>query len=187
MKNGLPWVILGIVIITGAFYFYQTNSQKDNQPSPTPTATVAPTATFCLPSNLEAYISSEGAAGSTYDTLNLKNISETSCQIQGDKFVKAITTALNVNVTQQGAAGPQLITLNPNMTVYSQVRYPNGAQCGNGIQQSPVSFQLEISPTDSITFKNTDGEAQQSMATCNSASEMTEVQVWGISDKPVTE
>lgn len=204
-------IILGILVILVGIIAYFDMKQKStnitqsiNSPSPTISQTATPTTsshttvlpsastqlTYCMPANLQASISIDHAAGNVYGTLTLKNISSQKCQILGGQFIKANydTNAIkNITITHQGQTQQQPFTLSSNQTLYSQVHYPNGPQCQTvGINQTPVTFTYQISSQDTVTFKDQNGLTQQTVQTCTSPTDMTEIQIWQLSTQPIT-
>lgn len=140
---------------------------------------------FCTPTQLQPQMQSEGAAGSIYINLTIKNIGSKDCQINGHNFIKPQYNASNVAVTTQGDPGQTAIILTPGQIVYSQVRFQNGPQCSSGINPIPVSLTYQISSTDEVSFKSTDSKALNLNA-CQNPAEQTKIDVWSISDKPVS-
>ncbi len=110
-----------------------------------------------------------------------------ACKITGNDFVKATSDAKNISIKPQGQPGPATLSLNPNQTVYSQVRYPNGPQCSSQTLQATITFSYDISQNDAIVFRSQNEDPKQNIVVCTSPSEITEVQVWSISDKPLTQ
>lgn len=139
----------------------------------------------CKPADLQASVATEGAAGSIYGKLTIKNISTTNCLVIGNAFVQATSSASNISITSQGQAGPATILLTPNQSVYSQVRYQNGPQCSNGTQSSTITFSYKISGVDSITFKDANGKTQLTATTCKAANELTRIEVWSLATTPI--
>ncbi|HVZ11695.1 MAG TPA: DUF4232 domain-containing protein [Patescibacteria group bacterium] len=191
--------ILAFIFIIAFFVLFLFAFIHKSQIQTTPTVTLAPiqvtatttpkptTQSFCNLEALQANITTEGAAGSIYGTLTIKNISKSDCDIQGNQFIIAQTPAQNVTTKQQLPAGSAIITLKQNQTVYSQIHYPNGPQCNGPIKQSPVTFSYNISPSMAVMFKNQSGSTQQMMNTCNISSDITQIDVWSISDTQVNQ
>ncbi len=140
---------------------------------------------YCPPNSLISTIQFDGAAGSIYGNLTIKNISSVSCQIEGSNFVDITYQVNNISVNHQGEVGPSIITLEPNQTIYSQVRYQNGPQCSSPIKQTPVKFTYTISPNSFVTFENENEQTTQEITTCTNSTEMTQVTTWGLSTQPI--
>src|SRR6185437_16959976 len=102
---------------------------------------------FCLPSDLQAEVTTDAAAGNIYGSLTIKNISNKVCQINGDHFIQPTYTASNISVTQQGQSGNSTLLLSSGQTVYSRVHYPNGPQCNGTTVTGTIAFHYKISPT----------------------------------------
>lgn len=143
---------------------------------------------YCAPNQLQANLSLEPAAGNIYGTFTIKNTSNTTCQVSGNSFITAnyASTIKNIAVTHVGEPTQSTYTLEPNQTLYSQLHYPNGPQCSSAAQSTPVTFRYAVSPNKSITFTNSNGNTAQNVATCKASDEETTIQIWNISDKPIT-
>lgn len=153
-----------------------------------PSATTS-TISYCAPNNLEATLTTSGAAGNIYGTATIKNTSNSSCQIIGNDFldVSYDSSIKNLTVTHTGTPTNQTFTIQPGKAVYSQVHYPNGPQCQGPTVQDQVTFSYKISPSGSVTFKNTEnGQTTQVVQGCQSPTDMTEITVWNISSQPIT-
>ncbi len=188
-------IIIVLAIGLGYFLYQSLNSPVETpitiNPTPIP-ATAAPTSTptastslFCSPSELQTTAQSEGAAGSVYLTVNIKNSGNRSCQIVGNKFIKATSTAQNIVVKEQGQPTTVLLTIAPGQTVYSQIRYQNGPQCSGPTTETPISYSYPISPTDSLAI--TDSSNPLTIGVCSSPSENTTVDVWSLSLQPLNQ
>lgn len=139
---------------------------------------------YCLHDNLVTDITTEGAAGNIYGTLKLQNLSSTNCSIIASNFIEPEYTASNVTTQKQGNAGPKLLNLTPNETVYSQFHAPNGPQCSEDISPVDVSFKYNFAPNSSILFEDENGNAIVQINACKDATS-TQVDVWSIYPKPV--
>lgn len=197
------WVgIIVIILLIGAGFLFTrktNNIVTSPQPSPTsavtnpistPSPSITNTTTFCTPQNVQAGLTLSPGAGNVYGTFTLKNISSSTCQIIGGSFISPqydTSTVKNITITDTGQTQSQPFDLAPNQSIYSQVHYPNGPQCQSvGLNQTPVTFSYKISPTDSVSFKTPDGKTQQIVQTCKSPTDMTEIQIWNMSTKPIT-
>lgn len=190
------FILLAFVLFLGIVVFPKKHSVVAPTITPTPSIGVVPltqtvpsttpstTAIFCLPKDLQASISTEGAAGNIYGTVTIKNISPKPCTIHADSFISATISASNITISPQGQKGPSTIELSPRQVVYSQIHYPNGPQCSGSIKQVPVTFRYAISPTSTVTFSPT-SNLPSAMTTCSSLTEKTQLDVWSISLKPL--
>lgn len=139
----------------------------------------------CKPTDIKATISFEGAAGSTYGTASLTNTSQKPCNVQGNQYIKPQFSASNIEVSEQELVDLPILVLQPNQTIYSQVRYTNGAQCSGPTQAATVSFSYPISTSTTVTFKDSGNKAQQTVPVCQNVNEITELLVWGLFDQPL--
>jgi hypothetical protein len=174
--------ILCVVVLAGIVIYMRSIASTSAEPDifPTPLVTIQPTSqieAYCTLANLQSGFTTEGAAGSTYGTFTIKNISGKSCNILGADYIKPIYTAQNISVTHQGSTATELLSISPGQTVSAKIRYPNGPQCSGGIDSADISFTYQISPVDTVTFKNQNMSEKQIINVCKSA-ETTEIQVW---------
>ncbi len=165
-------VILFFVILIGSYIFFA----KKSSPSQLVTG-------YCAGSALEGSISTEGAAGSVYGTLTLKNISSSPCQIMGSNYIEADYSAENIVLSKQDGVGDEVILLVPQQSVYSKVRYQNGPQCSSPLPTTIV-FRYKFSPSESIRFKDITGDSNLPIVACSQVAETTQVSVWSISSNP---
>ncbi len=188
MKNIFwPVLIIGVALFGG--YFLLQNSQVQKQLSPVPSpSTISTTETYCSPQDLQATLTLDAGAGNIYGNATIKNISAKNCQIVGSNFISAqyAQSIQNIVVTHVGQSQTNIFDLSPNQTVYSQVHYPNGPQCGSGIQIAKVKFAYAISTIDTIMFTAQNGDEEQDVTICTSPSELTTIQVWNMSSQPIT-
>lgn len=200
--------VIIIVLLGGLGYFYIQNSTKISIPSkishpPTPTnqqtsptvsskghSSPAPVASYCTPQNLQASVNLSPGAGNIYGTFTLKNISHQTCQVLGGNFISVVydtNTVKNITVTHIGQTQSLPFTLSPNQELYSQVHYPNGPQCNSiGINVTNITFTYKVSPTDTVTFKNQNGNVEQGVQTCKSLTDRTEIQIWNMANQPIS-
>lgn len=184
-------ISVAVVILALLIYLFVIKLTKPPQNPLTPTIPV-PTKkpvlqnTYCDPKNLKAEIELSPAAGNIYGTFTIKNISQNPCQIVGNNFIKPETEAKNIAVIPQGTPGPALFTLSPGQTIYSQIHYPNGPQCQGPTDSKDISFSYHISPDESVTFVG-NGHYKPLINVCQSPSEITQIRIWGMSDKPITQ
>ena len=183
-----------VIIILAFLLVYQKNRVLETTnptPAPPQNITAAPTTTnktqYCNASDLDAAGVFQGAAGNIYATLSLKNVSKRECQISGDKFLNISYSAKNLTVKEQDKSGQNTIPLLPGQAVYSQIHYPNGPQCQGPVKMVDITVGYEITPGSTVTFKNQNGVTQQPVASCESISQMTQIDVWSIYNHPVNE
>jgi hypothetical protein len=185
-----------IILVGGAFYFLSKSTKTANTTNPTPSPSAmaststpepisdTPSITFCLPKDLEGTVNLEGAAGNIYGTVAIVNISQKKCEIMGNNFLTADYTAQNITVKNNGEVGPSTMTLLPGKTVYSQIHYPNGPQCSGMANQTKITLKYQINSNEFITFKTQTGDGL-SIPTCSSSSEITQLDLWSLSTKPI--
>lgn len=189
MKKIIILVVILALLFVGDLYFLKNSSNK-HLVSIFPTPNVSSennTLGFCKPQDLDANLTTQGAAGNIFGTLTIKNTSTKNCQIISVNFILPSFDAKNITVKNQGQTGPETFTLSPNQIVYSQIHYPNGPQCSGQISQANISYSYKISVNDSVNFKNQNGSTKQTIGVCQSSSEITEVDVWSLSKKPVNQ
>jgi len=181
-------IIIALVLI-GSFYIFKNQEQQNvTSTSPTPTIETNSNAlNFCKPTDLEATLTAEGAAGNIFGTLTIKNISGKNCEVLGNNYILPIFDAKNLVVKNQGEKGPETFTLSKNQTIYSQIHYPNGPQCSGATNEVNIIYAYKISPEDSIDFKGENDDTKQTIGVCKSASQLTQLDVWSLSEKPVNQ
>lgn len=194
MRNILTWLAIPIVLVLVAIgiFVYRGENAK-HSPALTPTLTPTPTpavkneTAYCSPVDLEAIIETQGAAGSIYGTLKITNVSKKPCKILGGQYVGANydKSVKNLSLSYLGDLLQQNFILDPNKSLYSQVRYPNGPQCSGPTKQTPVKFTYKVSPDDQVVFSNA-GNLSQIVQTCSSEDQDTEITIWNISKTPIT-
>ncbi len=192
-------IILGcliLLILTAAgTYFFNKKNYVSQKPSPIQTITSSPkpSATpsteskiYCLPVDLEAKISLDPGAGNVYGSLTIKNISKSTCRINGMDFILPTSSVKNITISKQGKSVASFFLLKPGETLYSQVHFPNGPQCSTETVATPVVFTYKISTAQSIQFSDDSGSKEQTVNSCKKESEKTEVQVWPLMHQPIT-
>lgn len=206
MRNRIVLLITVIVIIVvaGIFYMQKSAGTKQQATVTPPQQQISPTATpnpsgaivspgnpvtYCTPQNLQAFVTLNPGAGNIYGTFTLKNISKLPCRILGGNFIAAEydkTAVKNITVSHTGQTQPQPFIVGPDQTIYSQVHYPNGPQCqSEGLNQTEVTFTYPISPANTVAFENQEGKTAQIVQTCKSPTDMTEIRIWNMADKPI--
>lgn len=145
------------------------------------------TISYCSANDLAASLDLSPGAGNIFGTFTLKNISSQICSVLGGNFIDVSydSSIKNISVSHQGQTQPQPFTLSSNQVLYSQVHYPNGPQCQGPTKAVNVSFSYKISPTQTVTFKNS-GNTASVVQACQSDKAMTKIQIWQLSDKPIT-
>lgn len=197
MKNILIAIIVVIVLAGGGYLLLQNNATKQDDiaaVTPTPTQEVQPTATtptetaatFCDPSDLSATMTPEGAAGNIYVTLTLKNTSQKSCQVVGNKFpeVGYPVSVTNFKTVEKRQATTPAFTLERNQTIYSLIHYPNGPQCSGPTTEVDAMVSYKISEKDTVSFKPTRGTTL-SIPSCNNNAEVTTIDLYPFSSEEV--
>ena len=157
----------------------------------TQTPTLAPTSpqtTSCQQNQVKATISTQGAAGNIYGTLEMTNTGKSACEIELGNTV--IATFDNKSLIPQNIAVHNVHTvpvesylLVPGAKVYSQVHYPNGPQCQSGIKQIYVSFLVDQT---GIIFQPDAHTENLVIQACKSDTEKTTVDIWPLSKSPIT-
>lgn len=140
---------------------------------------------YCDHDNLIADITTQGAAGNTYGTLKLTNLSSKNCSIIASNFINPQYNSPNISVEKQGNAGPALLTLIPNQTAYSQIHFLNGAQCSSDTLLVDVSFKYDFAPNSSILFEDISGNSNVQINVCKDST-TTQIDVWSVYLKPVS-
>jgi len=135
---------------------------------------------------LAATIAAQGAAGSIFGTLELTNTGTTTCSVVLGNTITETTTAKNVSIHNQQTVPTQVFVLKPHAKVYSQVHFPNGPQCQNGVTPHPITFFYKADQT-SIPFQSTTPQTGTLMIqACTSQTEQTVVDIWPLSQSPIT-
>lgn len=142
---------------------------------------------FCSPNQLLTQTQSQGAAGTMYVNVTIKNVSSSTCQIIGNNFLETHfdSTIQNITISHPKQPTMGIFTLTPNKTLYSLLTYPNGPQCSSAPKQQTMTLSYAISSTNSITFKNSDGPSLY-IQDCTSPTEITGINIQPLSDTPIT-
>ncbi len=176
------YVGLLVLFILVAIIFYIIGRGKSvSLPAPNPSQT--PDIAFCKPENIDSKIEFEGTAGSIYGTLTLQNKTSLPCYVVGDNYVDVrydLRSVQNVTVVPQEKPQESLYQLEPHQTLYSQVRFQNGAQCGSETKTINVIYAYRITHASEVTFKNKDNQSNNSLSICSSNAK-TKVEVWPLS------
>lgn len=181
MTTGI--VVLCICVIVSLFFI---NSSKRNNSESSHEIPAINRASFCKAADLQNSIEVEGAAGSIYGKLRIKNISADVCKIIANGYISPKITAINSAVVHAGIPGAAIIILKPGESAYSQVHYPNGPQCNGPEVQSTITFSYQTSANESVIFKDQSGRVEQNIMVCSSPSQITQVDVWSISTTPIS-
>lgn len=150
-------------------------------------ARVTPTDMYCLPQDLDASLALDHAAGNVYGSVTIRNISQRTCSVIANHMISAVYDSAkvkNIQLTREGQMATQPFILSPGQTLYSQIHYSNEPQCRSvGLVPVSVFFTYQISPDNAVVFNN----APETIETCTSATDTTEIQLWALSTKPVGE
>ena len=133
----------------------------------------------CHPKLLQAIISPEGTAGSTYAKLEITNIGTTSCQVTLGNTITTKFAASNITIHDQEKKPSETIMLAPSKKIYSQIHYPNGAQCSSGVTEKEIVFFYQTA----LPFQ-TKNQDTIKIQTCKSDSEKTVIDIWPVSQIP---
>jgi hypothetical protein len=196
-KLTLIVILLAIISLSVALYFLISHfspripiAQETPTVSISPIETIKPTQTptttaLCQTNQLTGSISSQGAAGNIYATLVLTNTGKTACEITLGNTVTAIFSADNIVLHQEQTVPPENFKLTPGSKVYSQVHYPNGPQCQNGVTPKLVTFAYDNNGI-TITFVPDAQTGKLTIQACSSQTEKTTVDIWPLSKTPIT-
>lgn len=184
-------IILGIIGLS--VLFFNTRPKSDTQngiittPSPAKAVSSSPPQTVvCGEKQLAGSISTQGAAGNIYATLELTNTGTTACQITLGNSITAAFDASNIDLHYQQQSTPQAFMLAPSAKVYSQVHYPNGPQCSSGVREEQVTFFYKTDQT-SVTFAPVNIQQEKVVVQdCVSPAERTVIDIWPLSKTPIT-
>ena len=157
------------------------------------TTTPAPASPVsCDASDLSASVSFEGAAGTIYGSLSIKNISNEACTIEGNNFPRLNydeNAVKNINVVNQGLPSAKQFVINPGSAVYALIHFPNGPQCNSGINTVNATLSYEIAPNINLNFENVPPQGGQSqpgfsITACAASQDITQVSISNLSDQP---
>jgi len=193
-KLTISVILLAIVSLSFALYFLISKfSPQTPVASESPQVSVSisqmPTSTqtaLCQQNQLTGTLSSEGAAGSIYVTLELSNSGKTACEVVLGNTITTTLDAKNIELNQKQTVGSGNFNLAPGAKVYSQAHYPNGPQCQSGVTPKPVTFLYKSSQT-SVSFTPNRQTGQVMIQTCSSQSEKTTVDIWPLSKTPINQ
>lgn len=194
MKTILLLIII-LLLVGGGYYFFQNQQKLTPQTTPTPTAATQMTTTpsvpggttaFCTPTQLQAVVDPEVAAGNVYGQITIKNTSTTTCQIVGNNTLEIgyPLSVKNFQTLTKGQATTPVFTLEPGQTVYSLLHYANGPQCSSTATQVNAMVSYDISPAESVTFTPTMGSTL-SVPSCGKDSEITTIDLYPFSSQQV--
>ncbi len=180
----LTIIILAIVVIN-IKVITRPKPVKITLPSPKPTQAI-----YCKKQDLQASIMLSPGAGNIYGTLKLTNTGSEACEIAGSNPINIQYDAdrnKNIQISYVGQTQSDTFNLPPHQSLYSQVHYPNGPQCSTTTNPVIVSFSYAISSRESIEFKNEDLINPVVVQSCKLATEMTQIQIWNLSNDPITQ
>lgn len=191
MKNVLITIIVLVLAGAAGFFYLQNNKSTTISANPTPTQIVQATpseeeAGYCTPSQLEAKLDPEVAAGNYYGAITIKNISQSTCQIIGNNSLEVgyPMSVENFQTVNKDKPSTSIFTLTPNQTIYSLIHFPNGPQCSSEAVQVDAMVSYDISDEDSISFKPTMGDTVL-IPSCGEESEMTDIGLYSFSNQEV--
>jgi hypothetical protein len=165
-----------------------TSSQNNNSTQPvTPSQEPNKTVAYCTPNQLTGQLIPNVGAGNVFVSVTLKNTSTTECKV--DNVLPELdypNSVQNITTSPQGQPTSKTLNLKPNQTVYSQLHYPNGPQCSGPTLGVNSAVSLQISPDNTFTFQP-QGSTTLDIEACQAASQMTQVQIWPLSEKPITQ
>src|SRR5260221_2446305 len=153
-KDKILYGVIGLLIIVVG-YLYVT---RRAYPIVVPTSSLITEGDdgSCKASDLETTITFEVAAGTTYATPTMKNVGSKSCKFDSKSYIDLrydLRTIQNVIIAKQGSPDENLSEIKPGETFYSQITYPNGAQCGSETKAINVQYVYRISRATEETFK----------------------------------
>jgi hypothetical protein len=201
-KLTITMILLATVALCTASYFllikFSTPENAYRYPAPpfvplTPThvPTAIPTkmqTTQCTPNQVQATISTQGAAGSIYGNLILTNTGKEACDLEiGNEVIATFDGKYivpeNIVIHDVQSVPSEDLMLAPGEKLYSQVHYPNGPQCQSGIKPIQISFLVNQS---SISFEPDSHTGNLILQACSSAKEKTIIDFWPLSKTPIT-
>ena len=191
MKSWIS-IILALIFLSAVVIFNIKKPKDFAIPKLLPTATpkLTPTPTIppnsCVPTQLQATITFEGAAGSIYGTAKLTNTSKNPCVILLNQQLQLayLPTIKNVTVNYTGKPTGISYTLEPKGNLYALVRLQNGPQCQSPIHQVQASLNYEVIPGQMVTFMN-GLKPDFLINACTAESDLTQVDIASLSATPV--
>lgn len=190
MKNTLLFIVVSILAVglfTGLKYLFPTVSNQTglppgNKPSP-PVTSSSP----CKPNQLEAKMTSEGAAGNMYVTVTLKNISQTACNVIGNNQlqIQYPNSVRNFKIEVRKPPTKNLFSVAPGQVIYSLIHYPNGPQCSANASFVNTGVSYAISMKETVSFKPSTGDTLD-IPSCANDKDITRIDLYSFSDKEVS-
>ncbi len=182
MKNRALIIILLIIVIL-AFIGYFFIAKFSTPASP---LTQSSSTTLCQMNHVSASITPQGAAGNIYATLELTNTGKVPCAVVLGNTITAMFQAKNIVTRYEQSVPSERFILAHGAKVYSQIHYPNGPQCQNGISEKQIAFFYHTNHT-SIMFQSEEPQrGKLTIQACLSNSEKTIIDIWPLSENPVT-
>ena len=134
---------------------------------------------FCTKENLSAVGQFEAAAGNSFGTFTLTNISAAPCKVLGNnqlmiQYPNAIT---NIKIKYPNKPSQKFFILNPKQSISASVHYPNGPQCNSPLDSPDVMFSYDIAPKLSMPFMNGTTANPFEITTCRSPKDITLIQI----------
>ena len=181
-------ILLAIIIFTVVSYHviahFSTPTLVTTMATPQPSSNI-PSESLCQTDQLEANLSAQGAAGNIYATLILTNKGKTACIVVLGNTVLAQFNTNNMTTHYIEKVPSQNFSLAPGANVYSQIHYPNGPQCQNGIKEQSISFYYKNGQT-SLVFAPNAQTPKLTVQACLSPDEKTIIDIWPLSQQPIT-
>jgi hypothetical protein len=162
----LIWVLVVIVVVLGAaLVLTRASNKKSASSSPTPTASaqISPTPSTsqqttavgeCKTSQLSAsLLPASSAAGTSYQTIVLTNVSSSNCTVEGYPGVSladANGSILGASASRDTVTTPSQLTLAPNKSAYANVGFPDPGNFSPGQCSTPAAI-IKIFPPDQTT------------------------------------
>ncbi len=197
MKKAVAVIIIMIIFLGAGFSLWHNNAnylKKESRSKVTPTIIQQQnenpsktTLTYCNSAQLSARMISEGAAGNIYVTLILKNISQESCQINGDNLpeIGYPLSVKNFKTVAKKEPTIKKFDLKPNQEIYSLLHYPNGPQCSSEATQVNSMVSYQIAKDASLTFKPASGTTLL-IPSCEKENEQTAIDLYPFSTEKIT-
>jgi hypothetical protein len=188
MKNAILFIlfsIIAVVLFVSLKYLFPKVSNETGLP-PTRSTPTAPQSSSCKSDQLEAKLTSDGAAGNMYVTLTIKNTSQTPCNVIGNNQIQVMypNSVTNLKTDLKKPPTKDIFTMSPNQTIYSLIHFPNGPQCSSEATEVNAGVSYKISETDTLSFKPFTGDTIN-IPSCGKETEITAIDLYSFSDKEV--
>lgn len=175
MKNFVIFVVV-FFVAAGIYYFIK--------PSTPSTSTFQ--ITYCTPTQLDAILNTNVAAGQAYTTLTIKNISAKACDVIGNNQPQVMypTSVNNFQTQLKSQPIAKVFTLAPGQTIYSLIHFPNGPQCSSEAVDVNAGVSYVISANDTVSFKPITGDTLD-IPSCGKKEDITMIDLYSFSDVEV--